>query len=82
MSRREREKEEEGIIIHLAYLARNQHTRELISARKTSHKHSNKDSSPTVILTWHASKYKIHKLHQGYMLVRTRRTSDVLTLGV
>ena len=24
--------------------------------------------SPTVTLTWHACKYKVHKLHQRYML--------------
>ena len=38
----------------------NQQTRELISAQKKSHKHSNKD--------WYANKYKIHKLHQRYIL--------------
>ena len=37
-----------------------QHTRELISTGKTTHEHSNKrPESPTVTLTWHASKYKI-----------------------
>ena len=25
--------------------------------------------SPTVTLTWHASKYKVHKFHQRYILV-------------
>ena len=25
-------------------------------------------ASPTVTLTWHASKYKVHKLHQRYIL--------------
>ena len=43
-------------------------TRELISARKTSPEHTNRDltESPTVTLTWHASKLmntiKVHKL--------------------
>ena len=44
----------------------NQHTRELISARKTSHKHK-RPESPTVTLTWHACKYKVHTFHQRYM---------------
>jgi len=44
-----------------------QHTRELISAQKTSHKH-NKDRSRLQQLTWHANKYKVHKLHQRYIL--------------
>ena len=35
---------------------KNQLTRELISARKTSHKHS-----------WHDSKYKVHKLLQRHI---------------
>ena len=44
----------------------NQHTRELIKARKTSHKHNNeKHASAMVTLPWHASEYKVHKLHQG-----------------
>ena len=43
----------------------NQHTRELINARKASHKHNNeKHESAMVTLTWHASEYKVHKLHQ------------------
>ena len=52
-------------------LVKNQHTRELISTWKNSHKHSNKDppppQSPTVTLTWHANRYKVHKLHQRYI---------------
>ena len=37
-----------------------QRTRELISIRMTTQKHSNKrPESPKVTLTWHASKYKI-----------------------
>ena len=51
--------------------AQNQPTRELTSARKTSHKHSNKDLSRLRLL-WHSSKYKAHKLHQRYTL--TSRT--------
>ena len=37
---------------------------------KTSHEHDNKDpaESPAVTLAWHASKYKVHKLHQRYVL--------------
>ena len=49
----------------------NQHTRELINTRKASHKHDNdKDltESPTVTLTWHACKYKVHKLHKRMYL--------------
>ena len=47
-------------------------TRELISARKTSHKHNNKD--PSRLLTWHVSKYNVglHKLHQRYILYKGR----------
>ena len=38
-------------------------------ARKTSDKHNNKYlQSPTVTLTWHACKYKVHKLHQKYII--------------
>ena len=82
-------------------LVQNQHTRELISARSTSHKHNNKDlcnspgmrvttryinstrvtaskphqrpESPTVTFTWHASKYKVHKLHQRYILKKKKK---------
>ena len=47
----------------------NQRTREVIIARKTSHKHKNKrPESPTVTLTWHARKYKVHTFHQRYGL--------------
>ena len=34
----------------------NQHSRELVTAGKTSHKQQRLES-PTVTLTWHASKY-------------------------
>ena len=46
----------------------NEHIRELISARKTPHKHNNKDLSCliSVILTWHACKY-----HACKCVVRT-----------
>ena len=45
----------------------NQQTRQIISAGKTSHKHNNKDLiRPYGNLTWHASKYKVLKLHQRY----------------
>ena len=33
-------------------------------------KQQQRPESPTVILTWHASKYKVHKLHQRYILKR------------
>ena len=47
----------------------NQHARELISAQKTSHKHNNEDLSRLLVaLTWHACKYKVHKLHQRRIL--------------
>ena len=36
--------------------------------RMTSHKHNNKSESPTITLTWHACKYKVHKLHERYIL--------------
>ena len=39
----------------------------LTSARKPSHKH-NRPESPTVTLTWHASKYKVHKRHRNYIV--------------
>ena len=38
-------------------LVQNQQTREVISAQKTSHKHNNKNMSPTVTRTWHVSRY-------------------------
>ena len=46
----------------------NQHTRELISARKTdvTQTQQQRPELPAVTLTWHASKYKAHKLHQRY----------------
>jgi len=47
----------------------NQQTRELISARKTSHKLlRQRPESPTVTLTRIASKYEVLKLHQLYIL--------------
>ena len=55
---------------HQVRFKMNQHTRELISARNTKHKYNKKDliKSPRVTLTWHACKYKVHKLHQRYIL--------------
>ena len=51
----------------------NQHARELISAEKTSHKHNNKDLSRLLVtLTWHACKYKVHKLHHRHILKEGR----------
>ena len=49
----------------------NQHTRELISTRNTSTKQ--RHESATVTLTWHACKYKVHKLHQRYISKGTER---------
>ena len=43
-----------------------QHTRELISARKTPHKHTQqRHESSTVTLTWHACKYEVDKLQSN-----------------
>ena len=43
--------------------------RELVSTRKTSHINTTtKTWAPTLTLTWHASKYKVHKLHQRHIL--------------
>ena len=52
-----------------------QQTRKLISSLETSHEHNNKDlsQSPMVILSWHASRYKVHKLHK-YNLVSSVRS--------
>ena len=41
--------------------------RELTSPRKTSHEHNNKDPSRLRWLTWHASKYNVHKLHHRHI---------------
>ena len=40
----------------------------LISARKMSHKQQQRLELSTVTLTWHASKHKVHTLHQRYIL--------------
>ena len=49
---------------------RSQHTRELISTRKyVTQVQQQSAESPTVTLTRHACKYKVHKLHQRYMLI-------------
>ena len=37
-----------------------------------SHKYNNRPDSPSVTLTWHACKCKIHKLHQRYSLMYIR----------
>ena len=55
----------------------NQATREFISARKTSHKH-NRDPATTATPTWHASKYKVHKLHERYILKEDASTLSKL----
>ena len=44
-------------------LTQNRQTQELIITRKTSHKHRNKDMSHLRSFTWHASEFKVHKLH-------------------
>ena len=52
-------------------LWKNQQTRELTGARKTSHEHNNKRSeSPSLTPVWHASKYKVRKLQQRHVLNR------------
>ena len=43
----------------------NRHTRELISVTQTQQP---RPESPTVTLTWHASKYEVHELHLRYIL--------------
>ena len=49
------------------------HTNELISTQNTSHKHNNKKPElPTLTLSWHACKYRVHKLHQRYILKCSR----------
>ena len=45
----------------------NQHTRELISPRNAQVQQQSSEW-PTVTLTWHACKYKVHKLHHRYIL--------------
>ena len=49
-------------------LVQNRHTRELISAQKMSLAQQQRPESPTVTLTCHRCKYKVHKLHQRYIL--------------
>ena len=46
---------------------KNQHTRDLISLKNVTQTQRQRPESPTVNLTWHASKYKVHKLHQRYI---------------
>ena len=47
----------------------NQQTRELISAPKdVTQAQQQRPESPTVTLTWHASKHEVRKLHQRYIL--------------
>ena len=45
----------------------NQQSRELISAQR-SHTQQQQRSEPTETLTWHVSKYMVHKVHQRYIL--------------
>ena len=58
--------------------------RSLISARKTSQKHNNKDliESPTVTVTWHASKYKVHKPYQRHILRGSMSGQNIHSLEV
>ena len=52
----------------------NQHTRQLISARKTVRQtQQQRPESPTVTLTWHACKYKVHVESQRNESARERR---------
>ena len=53
-------------IIYIYSDTENQQTRELISTQKMSHKQQ-RPESPTVTLTWHASKYRVHKLLLRYI---------------
>ena len=49
----------------------NQQTKELISAQKIfdiTVAQQQRPELPMVILTWHASKYKVHKLHHRYII--------------
>ena len=36
-----------------------------------------RSDSPTVTLTWHASRYKVHKLHQRYLTCSTGASDGV-----
>ena len=47
---------------------RNQVLTHLVSIHKGVSTQQQRPESPTVTVTWHASKYKVHKLHQRYML--------------
>ena len=49
-------------------VSQNQHTVELFSEYATQVQQQ-RSKSPTVTLTWHACKYKVHKLHQRYILI-------------
>ena len=49
---------------------RSPHTRELTCAGKMSRMQQQRPESPRVTLSWHASKYKVHTLHQRELLSR------------
>ena len=39
-----------------------------LRAKSVTQVHQQRPELPTVTLTWHACKYKVHKLHQWYIL--------------
>ena len=74
----------------------NQQSRELISAQRSHTHNNNKDLSctqrshtqqqqrselPTETLTWHASKYMAHKVHQRYILKKDVHNSIIIIYG-
>lgn len=57
-------------------MCRNNEQRELIllARRLTFNKgHNNRPESPVTSVTWHASKYKVSRLHQKYILKLHRK---------
>ena len=51
----------------------------LLSSLKTVVTQQERHESPTVTLTWHASKHKVHKLHQKYILITQESPTVTLT---
>ena len=41
-----------------------------VEVNNKTHTQQQRPESPTVPLTWHASKYKVHKLHQRYIFIK------------
>ena len=48
---------------------RQQHSRELISSQNITQEQQQRPESPTLTLTWHACKHKVHKLHQRSIFI-------------